>query len=162
MWKLYRKPFSIVWQQKWNFSWRSGVTGNTRKACQYPDNFHYCVQQALGLGTAQATMRRTDFRQSIFWHCKFKAKADINSLQVYRNVGNRRPNTTALDHIQATLTYRERSECFTVVKIKVEVFLGCDVVGYQRFGGPCCFRLHPTVFSMDRTIPFPELNNNKL
>jgi hypothetical protein len=39
-----------------------------------------------------------------------------------------------------------RPELFTAMKIQVAVFwvvTPCnDVVGYQRFGEPCCLRLH--------------------
>jgi hypothetical protein len=42
----------------------------------------------------------------------------------------------------------------TAVKIQVEVFRVVmprgDVVGYQRFGGACCFHLQGEVFSGNR------------
>jgi hypothetical protein len=41
---------------------------------------------------------------------------------------------------------KARFEVFTAVKMQVEVFWVVTsrsvVVGYQRFGGPCCLHLH--------------------
>jgi hypothetical protein len=47
------------------------------------------------------------------------------------------------------LPYDTRLEVFTAMKIQVVLFCvvtSCtDVVGYQRFGGPCCFHLQVDV-----------------
>jgi hypothetical protein len=44
-------------------------------------------------------------------------------------------------------TFGTRFEVSAAVRIQVEVFWVVTpysiVVGYQRFGGPCCFPLHP-------------------
>jgi len=46
------------------------------------------------------------------------------------------------------MQYFVRFEAFTLVKIQVEIFRVVTpwtwtiVVGYQRFGGPCCLHIH--------------------